>query len=344
MAALLAHLQSLPKAGLLVLDALSALPPASAGLHVLTGRADCAAAFAAAAAQVTLADYDFTALPQLESQPQQFTGIALRISKEKALNHYVINQALRYLPPGGCLWLAGHKQEGTKGYIQRAAQLAATTANVQRLGQGIYLGMLNKQAEPITALPDQDYAKLREVQLAPELCLWSKPGIFGWQKLDLGSRLLVDALVECWPTPPASVLDLGCGYGYLAVQAARKWPGASILATDNNVAAIAASARNLADFGDRTHCQLADCGQGVAPGIAAILCNPPFHQGFAVDRGLGLRFLQAAQRLLAPRGKALFVVNEFLPLEAAAESCFHQVQTLRRAQGFKLVVLAQPRP
>ena len=43
---------------------------------------------------------------------------------------------------------------------------------------------------------------------------------------------------------PARVLDMGCGTGILAIAAARLWPGASVLAADNDPAAVRTAVRN----------------------------------------------------------------------------------------------------
>ncbi len=305
----------------------------------LTNRVDLADALRTRGVETILNDFDLTALSNV---PQT---IGLRVAKEKALTHHLINQAAHALPAGGLLWLCGNKQEGIKGYLQRTSRYLGCQPNIQRQA-GMQLGEFTRPTTPAGGpLDDQNYASLQALDLDGSLW-WTKPGIFGWRSIDSGSALLAAALNQVWPasaSPPAQVLDLGCGYGYLAVSAAKRWPQASIVATDNNVAAVTACTTNLSPFGDRATARLADCGAGLQGPFDAILCNPPFHQGFGLQPDLHERFLCRSRELLAPQGHALFVVNQFLALERSAERHFKEIHIVDRTRSFKLVRLSNPK-
>ncbi len=302
-----------------------------ADLHALTNRCDVAAALTARGVSTTLADFDCSAISDLQH-------VALRIGKEKALVHYLINSALQRLAPGGKLLLSGYKNEGIKTYLDKAAARAGGSCRIER-NDGALCGIVERGAQLGAALPDQDYAMLRQVAFNAELTLWSKPGIFGWQKLDVGSTFLLEQLTTLWPSAPQRVLDLGCGYGYLTMIAARQWPHAEFIATDNNVTAVAACARNMQEATINGSALAADCAATIADSFDAILCNSPFHQGFDVESELTLRFLQSTKRLLRRGGRALFVVNQFIPLERKAAALFSNVAIVARNRSFKLVML-----
>ena len=87
------------------------------------------------------------------------------------------------------------------------------------------------------------------------------------------------------------------------------------------------------------HVSLDDCGEHLQERFDLILCNPPFHQGFSTSNALAVKFLTQIRRLLAPNGRALVVVNQFIALEKAAEESFSKITTLTQAQGFKVVQL-----
>ncbi len=321
------------------------LAGAPAGLQALSNRVDVALALRAQGLECALTDFDFGPWPAAS-----LARVYYRVSKEKALVHHVINQALARLAPGGELLLAGERQDGLKTYLDKAATLAGGERQLEKGPGGALLGTVRRGPGPLgEPLPDQDYARLREVVITPQLTVWSKPGIFGWQKCDAGSALLIDSLdALALRQPPASLLDLGCGYGYLSLMAARRWSGVRITATDNNLAAVAACTRNfeaplfqapLDGHAIRGEVIAADCADGIDARFDLVLCNPPFHQGFDMQARLGQRFVQAALRRLAPGGQALFVVNQFLPLERLVAEQGAHARELARTRSFKVLAL-----
>lgn len=310
-----------------------AAAPMRADLFALGNRCDVTAALSARGIAATLSDFDLTAAPA-------FTHVLFRVAKEKALVHHVINTALEKLPLGGTLVLSGYKGDGTKTYIEKATARAQCEIQIER-DSGALLGVITRGAALGEPLDDQDYAQLRQLELAPELTVWSKPGIFGWKKIDEGSRFLFEHVDRVWPDSPQRVLDLGCGYGYLSMLALQRWPAAQLLAVDNNIAAVTACARNLQLFGARARSVCSDAGMDVEEQFDAILCNPPFHQGFAHASELTEKFLRQLRRLLAPNGRALLVVNQFIGIEAAAEPLFRCIETIARNKSFKLILLSR---
>jgi 16S rRNA (guanine1207-N2)-methyltransferase len=318
--------------------AIAAAVAPRAELIALSNRCDVVQVLQHAGHTALLSDFSFA--PWSEDS---LDTVVYRISKEKAVVHHVINAAVARLRPGGELWLIGGRQEGIKTYLDKAVQRAGGTLEVERHG-AFWFGVITRGTTPGEPLDDQRYTELRELVSDDGLSIRSKPGIYGWQKIDRGSQLLVDQFADVWPAAPASVLDIGCGYGYLSLCAATRWPQARIVATDNNLAAIHACEKNLSAFykgtgGERAAAVLADCATGIDERFDAVICNPPFHQGFDVENDLTTRFLRAAREHLASKGRALFVVNQFIPLERKARPLFRQIREIARANGFKIILL-----
>lgn len=307
--------------------------PAAAGTRALTNRCDVQALLTAQGIDTALNDFDFASLGDAA-----FDVVVFRVAKEKALVHHVINRSLERLAPGGWLWLAGEKGEGIRTYVDKAAARAGRQPLLERDG-AVLLGGIQRGAALGETLDDRGYAQWRQLALASEFTVWSKPGIYGWQKIDAGSAFLVEHLDTVWPQPPRRVLDLGCGYGYLTLCAARRWPQARFVATDNNATAVEACARNLDAFAVAGEVACSDAGAGIDGGFDALLCNPPFHQGFDVEGELTEKFLRAAARLLVPGGRALFVVNQFIALERRAAAHFRRLEVVARNRSFKLVLV-----
>ena len=310
------------------------LPAARTDWHSFSNRCDIAGLLRRAGYPVTLADF---VVPVDIPRPQT---VCYRVSKEKALVNYLINQALAALPVGGSLHLAGHKNDGLHNYAKKAAALVGGSADIKKYGGAAYIATISKYAEPSGLLPDSDYTQIQEIAQSPSL--YSKPGVFGWQKIDRGSALLVEQLPAFFAgfvQRPASLVDLGCGYGFITVMAAAQLPASNWLLTDNNATALLAARKNCEVSGISAQIELADCASGLSGPYDAVLCNPPFHKGFAVAGSLTDQFIGAAHRLLGRKGRALFVVNQFIPLERKAAALFAGAEVLVEQDGFKVVCL-----
>jgi 16S rRNA (guanine1207-N2)-methyltransferase len=121
----------------------------------------------------------------------------------------------------------------------------------------------------------------RTVVLAlPDLTieLTTDRGVFSGDHVDAGTRLLLQEV----PPPPAGVLlDLGCGYGPIAVTLARRAPGGRVWAVDVNARARALTAANAAAAG-ATNVEVAAPDEVPADlRFAALYSNPPIRVGKA---------------------------------------------------------------
>lgn len=310
------------------------VPASHSDWQCFTNRCDIADQLQGAGYATELGDFDVSVV----STPPK--TVCYRVSKEKALVHFLINQAMAALPLGGELVLAGHKNDGLHNYAKKAAALVGASSEIKKHDGSAYVATLIKTGQPTAQLPDSDYTRIQQIAETP--ILFSKPGVFGWQKQDRGSALLIEQLprfLETCVSAPRTVADLGCGYGYITVMAAPQLPGVKWLLTDNNATALLAARKNCDVNGLNAELVLADCAAGLNGPADVVLCNPPFHQGFAVAGSLTDRFLAAAHRLLGRQGRALFVVNQFIPLESKATGLFSASEILIEHDGFKVVSL-----
>jgi 16S rRNA (guanine1207-N2)-methyltransferase len=110
-----------------------------------------------------------------------------------------------------------------------------------------------------------------------QLALATDAGVFSPRRLDPGSRLLLDVA----PPPPESgpLLDLGCGYGPLALTMAAKSPAASVWAVDVNERALELCESNARQAGlANVHCARPDDARLPAE-FGLIWSNPPIRIG-----------------------------------------------------------------
>lgn len=145
-------------------------------------------------------------------------------------------------------------------------------------------------------------------------------GVFSAGGVDPGTKvLLLDA-----PAPPAQghLLDLGCGYGPIALTLARRAPGATVWAVDVNERARTL-ARDNASAAGLTNVRVAAPDE-VPPDVRfdAVWSNPPVRVGKAALHDLLARWLGR----LAAGGHALLVVQKHL----GSDSLHRWLQ----AQGF----------
>ncbi len=303
----------------------------------LTNRIDVAEQLEQSGVSTKFSDFDFSNFAE-NSQ----SAIYYRISKEKPIVHWVINSAAHLLINGGKLYLSGEKNDGIKTYTDKAATLLGNKLSFEKEGKS-YLAVIEKQAVSMDRqLDDRNYSAMRTIGNLHQHPIQSKPGQFGWEKIDKGSELLtgyLPKLLDTFPDAPKNVLDLGCGYGFISLNAQHLLPQARITATDNNAAAILACRENFHRRNIQGNVIADNCAQGINEQFDLILCNPPFHQGFDVESELTQRFINTTRRLLTPQGKALFVVNQFIPLERLAQSIFPGITTLENNGSFKLVLL-----
>ena len=102
-------------------------------------------------------------------------------------------------------------------------------------------------------------------------------GVFSAGRLDAGTRLLLDTV----PPPPQAghLVDLGAGYGPLALVMAARAPRAAVWAVDVNQRALGLCAANAARAGLANVRCAAPGDPGLPASVDAIWSNPPLRIG-----------------------------------------------------------------
>jgi 16S rRNA (guanine1207-N2)-methyltransferase len=159
-------------------------------------------------------------------------------------------------------------------------------------------------------------------------------GVFSGERVDAGTVELLRAV----PAPPAhgDLLDLGCGYGPIAVAMARRSPGATVWAVDINQRAVGLMGENAALLG-LSNLRAAQPDQ-VPAGLrfAAIWSNPPIRIGKTALHALLLEWLGR----LEPDGRAWLVVHKHLGADSlvpwlAAEG--HPTTKVASRKGYRIL-------
>ena len=239
----------------------------------------------------------------------------------------VLAHALRILQPGGALTALAPKDKGGARLRKSLEAFGCAVAEDARRHHRI----CRCARPPVTIGLDAAIAD-GAPRRAEALGLWTQPGVFSWDRIDPGSALLLGRL----PALAGRGADLGCGVGVLArrILEAPQVTGLSLIDVDRR--AVAAARRNVED--PRASFAWADVRQPgvVPPDLDFVVMNPPFHDGGAEDRSLGLAFIAVAAAALGKGGRLWLVANRGLPYEAVLAAAFARVDKHAEAGGYKV--------
>lgn len=167
-----------------------------------------------------------------------------------------------------------------------------------------------------------------------EVQLVTDRGVFSSERIDLGTAVLLRKAPP--PPPEGTVLDLGCGYGPIAIGLALRAPAATVWAVDVNERAIGLTAENAQAAGaDNIRVALAD----EVPAdlrFDAIYSNPPIRIGKEPLHELLTQWLGR----LTPDGAAYLVVQKNLGADSLARWLAeggYPTEKLASQKGFRVL-------
>ncbi|GAA2754489.1 class I SAM-dependent methyltransferase [Amnibacterium kyonggiense] len=157
-------------------------------------------------------------------------------------------------------------------------------------------------AQPVSEAHERT---IRVVLQGETFALRTADGVFSAEHLDTGTAVLLATVPP--PATEGDLLDLGCGWGPIAIAMARRSPGASVWAVDVNERALALAAANARIAGVQVKTawpqDIPDTTR-----FATIWSNPPIRIGKAALHEL----LETWLPRLAPGGTAWLVVAKQL--------------------------------
>jgi 16S rRNA (guanine1207-N2)-methyltransferase len=179
-----------------------------------------------------------------------------------------------------------------------------------------------------------------EVTLAlPDLNLrlTTDRGVFSHSGVDAGTRFL---LQEAGVPIGENLLDLGCGYGPIAITMARRAPAAVVWAVDTNERAVGLCDENATANGCSNVRAFAVDDFPATVRFDTIWSNPPIRIGKDALHSLLLKWLPR----LTPTGVAVMVVQKHLGADSLAhwlaDKGYDVARTASR-QGYRLMTVRQ---
>jgi len=158
-------------------------------------------------------------------------------------------------------------------------------------------------------------------------------GVFAHRRIDRGTEVLLRTI----PAPPeGALLDLGCGYGAIAVSVALRAPGATVWGVDINRRALELCRVNASSAGAHNVVVAEPDAVPDELRFTAIYSNPPVRTGKQPLHDM----LAAWLRRLQPGGHAYLVVQRHLGSDTLARWLTDEgyaVTRLRSRSGYRVL-------
>jgi len=268
-----------------------------------------------------------TVTPQ--AQDSGFDAALVLAGRHRGLNELRIAEALERVAPGGLIVVAGGKDAGIASLRKRIGELVPLEDHLPK-----YHGIAFWFRRPA----DIDAAeKLRTANpaLLVDGRFHTAPGMFSFDRVDLGSKLLVDNLPK---DLRGTIADFCAGWGYVAAEVSARSPGISGLDLyEADFDSLEAAKGNVGKGAVAPRFFWIDLlGETVEQRYDAIVMNPPFHRSRATEPEIGAGMIRAAGKALKPGGRLFMVANRQLPYEPVLAAAFSSHAEIARDGMFKV--------
>ena len=279
------------------------------------------------------------AFPSAQELPEaSFPQALVHLQKSRAATWRDLHHAWQHLAAGGRLLLCGGNELGITSAVKRLARELEQPARILANRRHARITLFHRDRSPGPTIPEASRIPLPPPH-AGDHPLLAEPGVFSARRLDRGTEMLLEALVD--EAPAGRIIDLGCGIGSLGLSALGRWPDARALLLDADARAVESARQNASSLGVAERCQVDwwDCEESCPEeGFDLALVNPPFHSGRNVDLRPARAFFERLGEVLAPGARALIVANRTLPYEHSLRA-IGEIEVLRSDRGYKIIAL-----
>ena len=184
---------------------------------------------------------------------------------------------------------------------------------------------------------ESDYFTFTEKMLDRQFIFKSCNDIFSKDKIDYGTKLLIETVVKNF-TLTGKVLDIGCGYGVIAIVLANLFSDATFTMCDINKTAVELSQENV----KLNHCYniqnicVSNAYEAIDNSFNYIITNPPIKAG---KKNL-LNILEGAYEHLVDGGKLMFVIKKKHGEDSIRKRLcliYSNVEILKRDSGYYIL-------
>jgi len=157
-------------------------------------------------------------------------------------------------------------------------------------------------------------------------------GLFSRDHLDSATKLLIE---HCDCSSASSLLDLGCGWGPVAVVLKKVFPSLDVTACDVNIRAIKYTKKNATKNNVVIEVVRSDLFENISQNFDCILTNPPY----AAGRDVCFSFIEESFHHLNPQGSLQLVARHTKGGKMLSEkmnAVFGNMSELVKKGGFRV--------
>lgn len=163
---------------------------------------------------------------------------------------------------------------------------------------------------------------------------FSDNGVFSKNKIDFGSKLLVETILKNETRNNLNILDVGCGYGFMGIVVS-KILDSNVVMCDVNKRALHLTERNIAKNKIRGSSILSNGYEKITGQYDLIITNPPIRAGKVVV----LNIVIEAKNHLTKNGILWFVIRKDQGVKSIIKELekYGTCEIVEKSKGFYIV-------
>ncbi|WP_444997923.1 methyltransferase [Aliikangiella sp. IMCC44359] len=213
-----------------------------------------------------------------------FDLVLLRVPKHNSLLEYQLNAIKPLITPHSQIIAAGMCKDIHNSNLKIFENtIGETTTSLATKKARLIFTQYTKSE--VSQLSTKSYLLSKE-----GLTIYGLPGVFSREKLDIGTRVMLNYLPEL--NANSCAIDLGCGNGILGATLAKRYPSAKIILTDESELAVKSAEltfhKNQLTTGQFFQTDVLE--NITKKNVTHIVCNPPTSSFQNMDTSTNLKF------------------------------------------------------
>lgn len=178
-----------------------------------------------------------------------------------------------------------------------------------------------------------EFRTLKYEREGKDFSFTSDNGVFSKDKIDFGSRVLVDTILK-YEKKRNHILDVGCGYGFIGIVLATFW-NAQVTCVDVNKRALHLCEKNLKSNHVEGEAILSNAYEEVKDTYDIVVTNPPIRAG----KETVLHILKEAIEHLDTDGILWFVIRKDQGAKSIMKACedVYECSIMAKEKGFYVI-------